>query len=59
VLIALNLWMHHLYAITAPPGLADEPPVTDPAKSSVQSSLFWASKKVPRRGELNGRAVVE
>ncbi|KAJ7818581.1 hypothetical protein B0H14DRAFT_3473657 [Mycena olivaceomarginata] len=49
---APNLRMYHLYAITAPPGLADDPPVTDPAKSSAQSSLFWASKKAPRRGEL-------
>ncbi|KAJ7301186.1 zf-DHHC-domain-containing protein [Mycena albidolilacea] len=54
VLIALNLWMHYFYVITVPPGFADDPPVADSAKSSAQSSIFWASKKAPRCGELAG-----
>ncbi|KAJ7794842.1 zf-DHHC-domain-containing protein [Mycena olivaceomarginata] len=54
VLIALNLWMHYFYVITVPPGFADDPPVADSAKSSAQNSIFWASKRAPRRGELAG-----
>ncbi|KAJ7756023.1 hypothetical protein B0H14DRAFT_3599744 [Mycena olivaceomarginata] len=54
VLIALNLWMHYFYVITVPPGFANDPPVADPAKSSAESSLFWAPKKATRRGELAG-----
>jgi palmitoyltransferase len=54
VLIALNLWMHYFYVITVPPGFADDPPVADSAKNSAQNSIFWASKKAPKRGELAG-----
>jgi palmitoyltransferase len=54
VLIALNLWMHYFYVITVPPGFADDPPVADSAKNSAQNSIFWASKKASRRGELAG-----
>jgi palmitoyltransferase len=53
-LITLNLWMHYFYVITVPPSFVDDLPVTDAAKSNVQSSIFWASKKAPRQGELAG-----
>ncbi|KAJ7795764.1 hypothetical protein B0H14DRAFT_3888048 [Mycena olivaceomarginata] len=54
VLIALKLWMHYFHVITVPPGFADDPPVADSAKNGAQNSIFWASKKAPRRGELAG-----
>ncbi|KAF7337106.1 Palmitoyltransferase [Mycena venus] len=53
VLIALNLWMHYFYVITIPPGFAEDPPV-DLSQNGAQNSIFWASKKSPRRGELSG-----
>ncbi|KAJ7337032.1 hypothetical protein DFH08DRAFT_282705 [Mycena albidolilacea] len=40
VLIALNLWMHYFYAITVPPGFADDPPVTDSARACGHISLI-------------------
>ncbi|KAJ7679345.1 DHHC palmitoyltransferase-domain-containing protein [Mycena polygramma] len=50
VLIALNLVMHYYYVITVSPGFAENPPAVD----SAPSSIFWASKRSPRRGELTG-----
>ncbi|KAJ7654807.1 hypothetical protein B0H14DRAFT_3078527, partial [Mycena olivaceomarginata] len=52
---APNLWMHHLYTITAPPGLADDLPVTDPAKSQrAEAAYSGHRRRPPRRGELAG-----
>ncbi|KAJ7111845.1 DHHC palmitoyltransferase-domain-containing protein [Mycena epipterygia] len=48
VLVALNLLMHYYYVVTVSPGFVDDPP-RDP-----QNSMFWASKKSSRHGELAG-----
>ncbi|KAJ7607930.1 DHHC palmitoyltransferase-domain-containing protein [Roridomyces roridus] len=48
LLIVLNLFMHYYYVVTVPPGFVEDPP-REPG-----SSIFWATKNGPPRGELTG-----